>query len=57
MSFALLEMRVVLATLLGELRLSPHGKPAGLTLRSFLFAPKGGAQVVVEARRAAEAVV
>ena len=51
MSFALLEMRVVLATMFGELRLAPHGKPAGLTLRSFFFAPKGGTQVVLEGRR------
>jgi cytochrome P450 len=50
MSFALLEMRVVLATLFSTLRLSPAGKPAALTLRSFLFAPKEGARVVLEGR-------
>jgi cytochrome P450 len=51
MAFALLEMRVVLATMLSELRLAPHGDPAKLALRSFLFAPKGGTRVVVEERR------
>jgi cytochrome P450 len=50
MSFALLEMRVVLGTLFSTLRLSPAGKPAALTLRSFLFAPKDGARVVLEGR-------
>jgi unspecific monooxygenase len=50
MSFALLEMRVVLATMLSELRLSPAGKPATLTLRSFVFAPKGGGRVVLDGR-------
>src|SRR5262249_11899372 len=51
MAFALLEMRVVLATMIDELRLSPQGKPAKLALRSFLFAPKGGTRVVVDERR------
>lgn len=50
MAFALQEMRVVLATMLSLLRLAPVGKPAGLTLRSFFFAPKGGTTIVVEAR-------
>jgi cytochrome P450 len=50
MSFALLEMRVVLATLFSTLRLSPAGEPPTLTLRSFLFAPKDGARVVLEGR-------
>jgi cytochrome P450 len=53
MAFALLEMRVVLATLFSELSIVPHGKPAGLTLRSFLFAPKGGRRIVVQDRHAA----
>jgi cytochrome P450 len=57
MAFALQEMRVVLATLLSELRLAPVGKPAGLTLRSFLFAPKGGTRVMVEALAGAPAAV
>jgi cytochrome P450 len=52
MAFALQEMRVVLATMLSALRLAPVGKPAGLTLRSFFFAPKGGTTIVVEARTA-----
>jgi cytochrome P450 len=51
MAFALLEMRVVLATLLRELRITPVGEPAKLTLRSFLFAPKGGTRVVVQGAR------
>jgi cytochrome P450 len=55
MAFALLEMRVVLATLLSELDLVPHGKPAGLTLRSLFFAPKGGTRVVVQGRSGAAA--
>jgi cytochrome P450 len=50
MAFALLEMRVVLATMFSELRLSAVGKPAGLTLRSFFFAPKGGTRVMLEGR-------
>jgi cytochrome P450 len=49
MSFALFEMRVVLATMFAGLRIAPHGEPAKLTLRSFLYAPKGGARIVVEA--------
>jgi unspecific monooxygenase len=56
MAFALLEMRVVLGTMLSELDLAPYGKPAGLTLRGFLFAPKGGARVVVQGRRGAAPV-
>jgi cytochrome P450 len=55
MAFALQEMRVVLATMLSELRLAPVGKPARLTLRSFLFAPKGGTRVMVESLAAAPA--
>jgi cytochrome P450 len=50
MGFALLEMRVVLATMFEQLRVTPHGEPAKLALRSFLFAPEGGARVVVERR-------
>jgi cytochrome P450 len=53
MAFALLEMRVVLATMFSELDLAPSGKPAGLSLRSFLFAPKGGTRVVLRGRSAA----
>jgi cytochrome P450 len=52
MSFALFEMRVVLATMFAGLRIAPHGEPAKLTLRSFFYAPKGGARIVVEAERA-----
>ncbi len=51
MSFALLEMRVVLATMFASLRLRPHGDPAKLTLRSFFFAPKGGTRVVLDGPR------
>jgi cytochrome P450 len=50
MAFALLEMRAVLSTLFSTLRLEPHGKPAALALRSFLFAPKGGTRVIVKER-------
>jgi cytochrome P450 len=55
MSFALFEMRVVLATMFAGLQIAPHGEPAKLTLRSFLYAPKGGARIVVEERRASMA--
>jgi cytochrome P450 len=50
MAFALLEMRVVLATLLPRVRLRLPAKPAKVKLRSFLFAPEGGTRVVVEER-------
>jgi cytochrome P450 len=55
MAFALFEMRVVLATLLGQVRLSTKRPPAGVTLRSFLLTPKGGTRVVVEGPRRAGA--
>ena len=50
MAFALLEMRVVLATLLPLVQLRLPDRPAKVTLRSFLFAPSGGPRVVVEER-------
>jgi cytochrome P450 len=50
MAFALLEMRVVLATLLPRVRLRLPNRPAKVTLRAFLFAPEGGTKVVVEER-------
>jgi cytochrome P450 len=50
MAFALMEMRVVLATLLPSVRLSLPDQPAKVSLRSFLFAPSGGPRVLVEAR-------
>jgi cytochrome P450 len=49
-AFALMEMRVVLATLLGRVRLRLPDPPAKVGLRFFLFAPKGGTRVVVEER-------
>ena len=55
MAFALLEMRVVLATLLPRVRLRLPRGPARVTLRSFIFAPEGGTRVVVEERRPAAA--
>jgi cytochrome P450 len=54
-AFALFEMRVVLATLLPRVRLRLPGKPAKVTLRTFLFAPEGGTKVVVEERLPAPA--
>ena len=50
MAFALLEMRVVLATLLPRVRLHLPYPPSKVTLRSVLFAPKGGTRVVMEER-------
>jgi cytochrome P450 len=50
MAFALLEMRVVLATLLPRVRLRLPDKPARVLLRGFLFAPSGGPRVVVDER-------
>ncbi len=58
MAFAMLEMRIVLATVLAQVRLRAAKPPAKVTLRSFLLTPKGGVRMVVEgprevARRAA----
>jgi cytochrome P450 len=50
MAFALLEMRVVLATLLPRVRLRLPDKPAKVSLRGFLFSPSGGPRVIVEQR-------
>jgi cytochrome P450 len=55
-ALALLEMRVVLATLLPRVRLRVSDQPAKVTLRSFLFAPEGGTKVVVEERVAETAL-
>jgi cytochrome P450 len=49
MAFALYEMRVVLSTLLPRVQLRLPDPPSKVTLRTFLFAPSGGPQVVVEA--------
>jgi cytochrome P450 len=51
MAFALLEMRVVLATLLPRVVMRLPKGPAKVALRSLLFAPQGGTRVVVEERR------
>ena len=51
-AFALMEMRVVLATLFARVRLRLPDPPAKVGLRGFIFAPKGGGRVVVEERGA-----
>jgi cytochrome P450 len=48
MHFALYEMKVVLATLLGRYQLSATRKKAGVTLRSFVISPRGGTRVRIE---------
>jgi cytochrome P450 len=50
MAYALLEMRVVLATLLSRVRLRLPDAPPNVTLQGVFFAPKGGTRVVVEER-------
>jgi cytochrome P450 len=51
MTFALYEMKVVLATVLTRVRLRKrHAAPARVKLRGFTFVPEGGTEVVVEAR-------
>lgn len=50
MSFALMEMRIVLAALLGRARLRLPDPPTRVVLRSFLLAPEGGPRVALEAR-------
>jgi cytochrome P450 len=52
MAFALFEARVVLGTLLREVTLRLTRPPAKITLRSFMIAPAGGPEVVVEASKA-----
>ncbi len=47
MAFALLELRVVLATMLSRVRFELPDPPAKVKLRSFLFAPARGTRVVV----------
>lgn len=57
MAFALHEMKVIMATILGagvKLRLAEEG-PLKTTLRSLFYAPKGGTKVVVEAEAEAAA--
>jgi cytochrome P450 len=55
-NFAQLEMRVVLATILGMVRLrAPDPEPEGVARRRFTFAPARGACVVVEAKSGASA--
>jgi cytochrome P450 len=52
MAFALYEMKIVLAAVLGRARLRlTSRKPLDIVLRSFVFAPEGGTRVVMEARR------
>ncbi len=51
MTFALYEMRVVLATILSRLELRPGHHTPKVALRSFTFAPKGGARVTVRGPR------
>jgi cytochrome P450 len=51
MAFALFEAKVVLGTLLGEVAFRLPRPPAKVSLRSFMFAPAGGPEVVVEAPR------
>jgi cytochrome P450 len=55
MAFALYEMRVVLATVLSHVTLRVRDAPPRVKLRSFTFAPKGGAPVVVGDRISAPA--
>ncbi len=50
MAFALMEMRVVLATLFARVTLRAPEPPPRIGLRGFLFAPQGGTKVVVDAR-------
>lgn len=50
MAFALLEMRIVLATILAEVELEAVAKPSKVGLRSFLLAPANGARVRVRRR-------
>jgi cytochrome P450 len=51
MTFAIHEMKVVLATLLASARLRLAGRgPTAITRRGITLAPAGGARVVVEAR-------
>jgi cytochrome P450 len=53
MAFALYELKVVLATVLAHARLRrTRREPARVSLRGFSLVPEGGAQVVMEARRA-----
>ncbi len=50
MAFALLEMRVILAALFSSLHVEVPEKQPKVSLRSFLFAPEGGARVKVRRR-------
>jgi cytochrome P450 len=48
MAFALFEAKVVLGTLLGETTVRLPRPPAKVSLRSFMFAPAGGPEIMVE---------
>ena len=51
MTFSLHEMKVVLASVLASVRLRKrHPSPAKVSLRGFTLVPKGGVEVVLEAR-------
>jgi cytochrome P450 len=51
LAFALYEMKVVIATMLAQLRLrKARPEPAAIQIRGFTFAPRRGAEVVVEGR-------
>ena len=53
MAFALYEMKIVLSTVLSRARLRlSAGRPLGVELRSFVFAPEGGTTVVLDERLA-----
>ncbi len=47
-AFALMELRVVLATFFARVRVRLPDPPAKVGLRGFIFAPKGGVRVIVE---------
>lgn len=51
MHFALYEMKVVLATLLSQVKLAAVGPKGGIGLRSFVITPRGGTRVHVLERR------
>jgi cytochrome P450 len=51
MAFAMYELKLVLATVLSRVRLrKARPEPARVVLRGFTFMPRGGTEVVVEAR-------
>jgi cytochrome P450 len=51
MAFSLYEMKIVLASVLSRVALRRNGPaPAKVVLRSFMFAPEGGAMVVARRR-------